>query len=95
MGAIKEHYHDQIYKECLSNTVEGNVKEAIKVILSDTKAYSKTLNYAVRYCETALSLEGYELQIQCLYILNNITRWRHSKAKAIRVILKNFVKDIS
>lgn len=62
--------------------------EAIKVILSDTKAYAKALNYAVNYCKEAMYMEGHELDVQCLYIINNITHWRHPQAKEVRQALR-------
>ena len=44
-------------------------REAIKIILSDKKSFSTTLNYAVNYCNSALNMSGHELDAQCLYIL--------------------------
>jgi len=72
---------------------ESEVKEAIKVILSDEKAYKTSLNYAVGYCKAALVMTGHELAIQCLYILNNIQHWRNPNAKDVRIVLKAFVKE--
>jgi len=72
---------------------ESEVKEAIKVILSDEKAYKTSLNYAVNYCKAALVMTGHELAIQCLYILNNIQHWRNPNAKDVRIVLKAFVKE--
>lgn len=72
---------------------ESEVKEAIKVILSDEKAYKTSLNYAVDYCKAALSMTGHELAVQCLYILNNIQHWRNPNAKDVRIVLKAFVKE--
>ena len=72
---------------------ESEVKEAIKVILSDIKAYKTSLNYAVDYCKAALVMTGHELAVQCLYILNNIQHWRNPNAKDVRIVLKAFVKE--
>lgn len=66
------------------------VHDAIRTILSDKKSYTKSLNYAVNYCRYGLELLDYELRVQCLYILGNITRWRHPEAKYVRSILKAF-----
>jgi hypothetical protein len=66
------------------------VKDAIRIILSDTKSYPTSLNYAVNYCRNALSMTGKDLAVQCLYILNNITHWRHPQAKEVRATLKKF-----
>ena len=73
---------------------EIQVKEALRTILHDTKSYDTSLNYAVNYCLAGIHLTGHELKVQCLYILNNITRWRNPKAKLVRQILKEFSKGI-
>ena len=69
---------------------ESEVKEAIKVILSDEKAYKTSLNYAVNYCKAGLQMSGNELYVQTLHILNNISHWRHPKAKSVRQTLKAY-----
>lgn len=71
---------------------EAEVCKAIRTILSDTKSYNTSLNYAVNYCKFARELHGEALKTQCLYILNNITHWRHPEAKAVRQTLKDFTK---
>ena len=68
------------------------VHNAIRVILSDRGSYSKSLNYAVGYCRVAMYMDGEDLRVQCLYILDNITRWRHPEAKNVRATLKAFTK---
>jgi len=67
-----------------------NAHEAIEVILSDKKSYPTSLNYAVGYCRAALilPLDSHDLKVQCLYILNNIQKWRHPQAKEVRTVLK-------
>ncbi len=69
---------------------EEEVKSAIRTILSDKDSYTKSLNYAVNYCRYGLETTGEELRVQCLYILNNISHWRHADAKSVRDILKRF-----
>ena len=69
---------------------EKTVQQAIDTILSDKAKYATSLNYAVNYCRVAKCMTGEELRVQCLYILNNITGWRHSQAKEVRIILKKF-----
>lgn len=71
---------------------DEQVRAAIQTILSDTASYPKSLNYAVGYCKAGLGMSGEELRVQCLYILNNISSWRHEKAKEVRDILKRFSK---
>lgn len=65
-------------------------REAIKVILSDRKAYSKSLNYAVNYCRYALLMpeDSEQFSGQIPYILTNITKWRHPLAKMVREALR-------
>ena len=73
---------------------ENEVIAAIKEILKDKKAYTKSLNYAVDYCESAIIYyhTGWELKVQVRYILNNIQYWRGKGNKEIRKLLKEFVK---
>ena len=63
-------------------------QEAISVILSDKEHYRTSLNYAVNYCRVAKCMDGEELRVQCLYILNNIQYWRHPQAKQVRAALR-------
>ena len=63
-------------------------QEAIDVILSDKPRYGTSLNYAINYCKSAKGMTGHELDVQCLYILNNITTWRHPQAKEVRATLR-------
>ena len=69
---------------------EKEVKDAIKVILLDKDHYATSLNYAINYCNYALDMTGEELRVQCLYIISNITYWRHPKAKEVRNIIRAF-----
>lgn len=71
-------------------STEQEVKKAIEIILSDKKSYQTSLNFAVNYCRAGMTLSGHELYVQTLYILNNITHWRHPQGKIVRDILKNF-----
>lgn len=75
---------------------ESQVQNMIGIILSDRTAYNTTLNYAVGYCNQARYLSGHDLQVQCLYILNNIIHWRHQFAKEVRTTLKlySFQKEV-
>ena len=69
---------------------EKEVKDAIKVILLDKDHYATSLNYAINYSNYALDMTGEELRVQCLYIIGNITHWRHPKAKEVRNIIRAF-----
>ena len=64
-------------------------QEAIDVILSDKVHYGTSLNYAINYCRAAKTMSGHELDVQILYILNNITSWRHPQAKEVRQVLRS------
>jgi hypothetical protein len=73
----------------------GEVKDKLHIILSDEKAYKTSLNYfAVNYIMYALEITNYhEMKVQLLYVLNNITHWRHPAAKEVRLTLKQFIKE--
>lgn len=71
---------------------EDQVHNAISVILNDRANYSKTLNWAVDYCRAGMTMGGHDLKVQCLYILSNISRWRHPEAKSVRDTLKAYSK---
>lgn len=70
----------------------AEVKRAIRVILADKRCYTTSLNYAVGYCQAALGMEGKELEVQILYILNNITHWRSVDAVDVRKTLRAYIK---
>ena len=68
-------------------------KKLVMVILSDRKNYSKSLNYAVGYCQYFMTIDNEEeARVQALYILNNLSSWRHERAKEVRDGLKKFAK---
>ncbi len=69
---------------------EHDVEVAISTILSDKEKYNTSLNYAVNYCRAAQGMTGEMLRVQCLYILGNISSWRHPQAKTVRSILKSY-----
>lgn len=51
------------------------------------------LNYAVGYAQAGLAMNNpWEIQVQCLYILNNISKWRGPIATAARNIFKQLAK---
>ena len=76
-----------------TKVTEDEVHFAIEKILDDRKSYNTSLNYAVNYCKAALGMSGHELAVQCLYILNNLSSWRHPDAKEVRTTLKAFAKS--
>ena len=67
---------------------EAEVKRALQGILVNRDA--RAVNYAVAYAREGLDLEGKDLRVQCLYIINNITRWRGDTATWVRRTLKAF-----
>lgn len=77
--------------------MQDNVTEfhnACRTILA--APYTHALNYAIGYAETGLSMASPKaVQVQCLYILNNITSWRGENAKSVRETLKRLSKESS
>lgn len=69
---------------------EEDIQDTLDTILSDTRSYATSLNYAMGYVRYAKGMTGRELEVQCIYILNNISHWRHKEAKNVRNILKQF-----
>lgn len=55
----------------------------------------KALNYAVNYAKYGLLIKepNNEMKTQAMYILSNITYWRHSLAKETRILLKEVIKQ--
>ena len=55
-------------------------KEAMKMIVDNQEA--PALNYAVNYAKAGLSMDesSHDFEVQCLYIVSNITNWRSTKA---------------
>lgn len=70
--------------------LEKEVKNSLRQIVAHSDA--KALNYAVNYAKAGLSMSGDELRVQCLYVLNNMSRWRGDVAKSVRKTLKDFTK---
>ncbi len=69
------------------------VREALQKIVDNSG--EKSLNRAVNYASYGLSIEDErELKVQCLYVLNNISRWRGEVAREVRKTLKEFVKRV-
>ncbi|MEM2125022.1 MAG: hypothetical protein QXQ53_01330 [Candidatus Methanosuratincola sp.] len=65
------------------------VHEALQAIVNNR--HEKAVNWAVNYALYGLTLpEGEELRVQCLYVLNNISRWRGELAKEVRATLKKY-----
>jgi len=68
------------------------VRDAIRVILSDRQSYRTSLNYAVNYALYALTCPDNELRNQVEYILCTIPKWQHPQDKDIRATLRAFVR---
>lgn len=68
---------------------EGEVHNVLRSIVNN--AHEKSLNYAVNYARYGLEIgDPHELRVQCLYVLNNMTRWRGEEAKRVRATLKEY-----
>jgi hypothetical protein len=72
----------------LDRPTEAEVHRALHGILVNRDA--RAVNWAVAYARAGLDLEGEDLRVQCLYILNNITHWRGDTAAWVRRTLKAF-----
>ena len=55
-------------------------KEAMKMIVDNQE--TPALNYAVNYARAGLSMDedSEDFRVQCLYVVNNISNWRSTKA---------------
>ena len=68
-----------------------NVKSALQKIVNNRD--ERALNYAVNYAIYGMTIQdAEELRVQCLYVLNNMSRWRGDVAKEVRQILKAYAK---
>lgn len=75
----------------MGKITEHEVRQAMKDIVANR--HEKALNYAVNYANSGSIMTGYELYVQVLYVLNNISRWRGDLAKQVRGTLKQYVKE--
>lgn len=51
---------------------------------------AKALNYCINYARAGKGMiDPYEIKVQTLYILNNMTHWRGDIAKRVRLRLKD------
>ena len=71
---------------------ESDVHAALACIVMNADV--KALNYAVNYARIGMILTGHDLEVQVLYVLNNISYWRGDDAKSVRKVLKAFVKGV-
>ena len=69
---------------------EFDVRRALATIVFHHN--EKSLNYAVNYARAGQRMSGHELKVQCLYVLNNMSRWRGDVAKEVRQTLKDYTK---
>ena len=76
--------------DLMKDRIELRVKNSLRLIVANKE--QKSLNYCVNYARAGLSMTGHELKVQCLYVLNNMTRWRGDVAKEVRATLKEYTK---
>lgn len=55
-------------------------------------ANEPALNYCVNYARYGLNMTGHDLEVQILYVLNNMTHWRSPQANSVRNILKAYAR---
>ena len=82
--------------------VDDPLDEVMKFVIARDKVYKafqtiidnrdqKALMWAVNYARYGLTItDKGEIHTQCLYVLNNIQRWRGDTAKQVRNTLKDF-----
>ena len=65
-------------------------QEAIdKIILAANRLRARGLiHYAAAYAKADATMTGRDWEVQCLYILNNLSGWRGDEAKAVKAFLK-------
>jgi len=73
-------------------TTKAEVHDALRKILAVAEP-SDELRYAQAYALVGLRQEGEDLRVQLLYVLNNLSHWRHADAAEVRKTLKAFVKE--
>lgn len=80
-----------------ATTVEM-VQQALDTIVANENA--PALNWAVNYAKHARAMlarnhgvEPSELKTQLLYVVGNMTHWRHPLAKETRATLNNWIKE--
>jgi hypothetical protein len=71
---------------------QPQVIQALQTILDN--ASQPALNYAVNYARSALYMNGRELQVQLLYVLNNLQHWRGPVAKQVRETLRAATRGV-
>lgn len=73
--------------------MDKELKDALdKVIYYQyARAYAKA---AIRNPHTATEMSGHELAVQLLYVLNNLQSWRGEEARATKLILKKWAKEL-
>lgn len=77
----------------MERPTDGQVRDALEtLVVTHHLTNIKALNYAVNYAAVGIELEGDELRIQCLYVLNNMSHWRGDDAKKVKAILKAYTK---
>lgn len=78
----------------MSFTSKAEVYEALLKILAVVEP-STELRYAQAYAQVALinRMQGEDLRVQIIYVLNNLSHWRHTDAPEVRKVLKSFIKE--
>jgi len=70
-----------------------DVREHLRIMVSDTKSHATSLNWAIRRVMMALIAPDHELKERLMYILGNMVHWRHPKAKQVRNVFKQWIKE--
>lgn len=74
-----------------------DVKKALDIMYEDKAAHPKSLNWAInRIIQARLAIlagDTEELNVRCLYIINDISHWRHPEAKWVRDTIRAYSKS--
>jgi hypothetical protein len=70
-----------------------DVREHLMIVICDEKAHGTTLNWAIQRVKMAYRAPDHELKDRLLYILGNMTHWRHPQAKQVRNVFKQYIKE--
>ena len=67
--------------------------DACRAVLADADNHKGNMPYARAYAKAGLHITVPDAQrTQALYVLTNLSHWRHADAKAVRAFLKEFTK---
>jgi hypothetical protein len=70
---------------------DSNVHEALLVLIQHQE--DPALQWCVNYAKYGLACTGEELNVQLLYVLNNVAQWKGADARACKIVLRSYVQQ--